>query len=129
MHVAHLIANYLTLASFRSVLSWNIEHYEHINEQSLSIFHVHEPKVDLLVLGIGDQKPSLGFQRTILSYMKKYNINVEVLHTEQACATFNFLNAEGRMVAGALIPPATLSVGEDDYARFMIERQNMLSLE
>lgn len=46
--------------------------------------------------------------------MAKYHIGVEVLSTEQACATFNFLNAERRCIAGAVIPPLTLQVTEDD---------------
>jgi NADH dehydrogenase [ubiquinone] 1 alpha subcomplex assembly factor 3 len=111
------------------VLSWNIDRFENIDEKSLSIFNVLEPKVDLVVIGIGDQKPTAEFQRKVILFMRKHNINVEVQRSEQACATFNFLNAEGRMVAGALIPPATLTVSEDDYARYMLDRQNLLSLE
>jgi NADH dehydrogenase [ubiquinone] 1 alpha subcomplex assembly factor 3 len=61
--------------------------------------------------------------------MKKYNINVEVLNTESACTTFNFLASEARMVAAALIPPQTLRVTEDDYAKYMINRQHILELD
>lgn len=32
----------------------------------------------------------------------------------QACTTFNFLNAESRMVAGAFIPPKVMSLRGDD---------------
>jgi NADH dehydrogenase [ubiquinone] 1 alpha subcomplex assembly factor 3 len=46
--------------------------------------------------------------------MTKYHISIEVLTTEQACATFNFLNAENRYIAGALIPPLTLRPTDDD---------------
>lgn len=87
-----------------------------------------EPKIDLLVVGIGDQKVTPEIQKKVFQFMKKYNINVEVLPTETACTTFNFLNIEGRMVAAALIPPQTLSVNEDDYAKYMIDRQNILRL-
>ncbi|KAG5680339.1 hypothetical protein PVAND_009850 [Polypedilum vanderplanki] len=61
----------------RSVLSWNIENFNHINENSLSIFKVIEPKMDLIVIGIGDQKPTAEFQRKILAFMRKYNVNKE----------------------------------------------------
>jgi NADH dehydrogenase [ubiquinone] 1 alpha subcomplex assembly factor 3 len=46
--------------------------------------------------------------------MTKYRISIEVLTTEQACATFNFLNAENRYIAGAVIPPRTLRPTDDD---------------
>lgn len=32
----------------------------------------------------------------------------------KACATFNFLNAENRMVASALIPPLHITYNEND---------------
>lgn len=110
-------------------MSWNIESFKDIDEKSLCIFNLLEPKVELVVLGIGDQQPTPDLQRRILSFMRNYKINVEILQTEQACSTFNFLNSENRLVAGAMIPPVTLSVSEDDYAKYLLERQNLLSLE
>ncbi|XP_073848228.1 NADH dehydrogenase [ubiquinone] 1 alpha subcomplex assembly factor 3 [Musca autumnalis] len=98
----------------RSLLSWNVNSVEDINEESLSLFTALEPKIDVLILGIGDQTPSPNISKEILSFMRKYKINVEVLRTEQACATFNFLNAENRMVASALIPPLHISYNEND---------------
>ncbi|XP_005185117.1 NADH dehydrogenase [ubiquinone] 1 alpha subcomplex assembly factor 3 [Musca domestica] len=98
----------------RSLLSWNVNSVEDINEASLSLFTALEPKIDVLILGIGDQTPSPNISKEILSFMRKYKINVEVLRTEQACATFNFLNAENRMVASALIPPLHISYNEND---------------
>lgn len=60
--------------------------------------------------------------------MRTHNINVEVLSTEQACATFNFLNAEGRMVAGAILPPIHVSINESDLMRTQI-RHNLYKIE
>jgi len=54
-----------------------------VNEESLSIFLVLEPKIDVLILGIGDQAPTPVFSKRIMEFMKKYKINVEVLRTEQ----------------------------------------------
>lgn len=54
-----------------------------INEDSLSLFYTLEPKIDILVLGIGDQKVTPKFSRKIIEFMRKYRINVEVLSTEQ----------------------------------------------
>ncbi|KAJ4444909.1 hypothetical protein ANN_06708 [Periplaneta americana] len=69
---------------------------------------------DLLVLGVGDMTSNTKLNRNVLSFMAKHRINVEVLTTEQACATFNFLNAENRYIAGALIPPVTLRPSDED---------------
>lgn len=98
----------------RTVLSWNVGTADEINEASLSLFAILEPKVDILVLGVGDEKITPAFSKKIIEYMRKHRINVEVLSTEQACTTFNFLNHEGRVVAGALIPPKMINVFDDD---------------
>lgn len=113
----------------RSVLSWNVESHEDITEESLSLFTALEPKIDLLVVGIGDQQTTPAFTRKIIEFMKKYRINVEVLNTEQACATFNFLNAEGRVVAAALIPPMSLRINEDDMMRTHIASSRPFELD
>lgn len=67
----------------RSVLSWNVNSFEDINEESLSLFPTLEPKIDVLIIGIGDQSPTAVLSRRIIEFMKKYRINVEVLRTEQ----------------------------------------------
>lgn len=93
------------------------------------MFALLDPKLEILVLGTGDTNVTPDFQRRIFGYMKKYNINVEVLPTEAACATYNFLCSEGRACAAAMIPPGTISVSEDDYVKYMIDRQHILELE
>jgi uncharacterized protein len=70
----------------RSVLSWNIDNYLNINEKTLSLFCVLEPKIDVLVIGVGDQQITPDFSKQMINFMRKYNINVEVLSTEQVCA-------------------------------------------
>lgn len=49
----------------------------------MSIFYTLEPKVDILVIGIGDQKVTPELSIRIIQFMKKYKINVEILRTEQ----------------------------------------------
>ncbi|KAK7868391.1 hypothetical protein R5R35_013678 [Gryllus longicercus] len=100
----------------KTVLSWNIDSVTKVNEESLSLFCALEPKIDILILGVGDNQEFSTFNRNILKYMNQNKISVELLTTEQACTTFNFLNAERRYVAGALIPPNSLRVNEDDIA-------------
>ena len=47
---------------------------------------------------------------------------------DQACATFNFLNAERRMVAAGLIPPTYMQLQDDEDLPFRakLESQNGL---
>lgn len=113
----------------RSVLSWNINNFEDINEDSLSIFYTLEPKIDVLVIGIGDQKVTPQLSKKIIEFMKKYKINVEILTTEQACATFNFLNAESRMVAAALIPPLHISYNENNILQTKLRKKELYHVE
>lgn len=110
-------------------MSWNINNVEDIDEKTLSLFCVLEPKIDVLVIGSGDVKITPSISRSIIGFMKKYNINVEVLPTEQACATFNFLNGEGRVVAAAMIPPSLMSITEADFVRHQIDKKHMLELK
>ena len=110
-------------------MSWNIESFEAINDKTLSLFCVLEPKIDVLVIGTGDQTITPEFSKKIIAFMRRYGINVEVLPTEQACTTFNFLNGEGRMVAAAIIPPVLLSVSESDYIRHQLDRKHLLEIE
>lgn len=90
---------------------------EDINEESLRLVSLLEPKIDILILGVGDSDVNPAFTKRVLEFMRKYKINVEVLRTETACSTFNFLNAENRMVAALLIPPVHLRVNEDDLMK------------
>uniref|UniRef100_A0A1A9UDK1 NADH dehydrogenase [ubiquinone] 1 alpha subcomplex assembly factor 3 n=1 Tax=Glossina austeni TaxID=7395 RepID=A0A1A9UDK1_GLOAU len=111
----------------KSVLSWNVDNLNDINEESLSLFTTLEPKIDVLILGVGDQTPTSSFSKKILYFMKTHKINVEVLRTEQACATFNFLNAENRMVASALIPPVHITYNENDVLGSNVNRLKQVS--
>ncbi|KAH8414680.1 hypothetical protein KR222_002923 [Zaprionus bogoriensis] len=109
----------------RSVLSWNVNSFEDINEKSLSLFPSLEPRIDVLIVGIGDQSPTPLVSKRIIEFMKNYKINVEILRTEQACATFNFLNAESRMVACALIPPMHIAFNENDVLQTKLKQQQL----
>jgi len=93
----------------RTVLSWNVASAKDITPESLTLFSLLEPKLDVLVIGTGDGscKPDTP---KIVAYCRRLGINVEILRTEEACATFNFLNGEYRHVAAALIPPEDVSL-------------------
>lgn len=83
---------------------------------------------DLLVIGLGDTGIG-GVKNEIVSFMTHFHINVELLPTYQACATFNFLNSEGRHVAGALIPPRNITFTDDDVISSKIRRRKLLKLD
>ncbi|CAG0881822.1 unnamed protein product [Cyprideis torosa] len=106
----------------RTILSWNVPSLEDLTEESLSLFTMLEPKLDLLVLGTGDMKSRC--PPHLLRFLIENGLSVEAQPTEQACCTFNFLNDEKRWVAAALIVPTHVVPNEDDYFRaFRARRQ------
>lgn len=84
-----------------------------------------EPKIDLLILGTGDKVDDLNFHKRIFPIIKANKFNLEILPTESACATFNFLNSEGRYIAAALLPPRQINVTDDDMLRSKMRYQNL----
>ncbi|XP_028146444.2 NADH dehydrogenase [ubiquinone] 1 alpha subcomplex assembly factor 3 [Diabrotica virgifera virgifera] len=109
----------------RSVLSWNVHDVSEITEDTLSLFTILEPKIDILVIGVGDRLDNFDFYKNLLPFMRKQKIALEILPTESACSTFNFLNSEGRNVVGAMIPPKTFRVSEDDELVSKMRYQNL----
>ncbi|KAL1497119.1 hypothetical protein ABEB36_008129 [Hypothenemus hampei] len=109
----------------RSVLSWNINDINDVNDDSLSLFKVLVPKLDIIVLGTGDKVTERDVFASFRKFSKDHKISFEILPTETACATFNFLNAEGRNVVGALIPPQTiLHFTDDDIVKSSLRYDN-----
>ncbi|XP_053932811.1 NADH dehydrogenase [ubiquinone] 1 alpha subcomplex assembly factor 3 [Cuculus canorus] len=93
----------------RAILQWNVGSYRDISHESLSLFRLLEPQIEILVLGTGDRVERL--HPTILKQMRECGIAVEVQDTPNACATFNFLTSEKRLAAAGLIPPQGTYVG------------------
>ena len=54
--------------------------------------------------------------------MKKKGISVEVIPTDKAISTYNFLVEEGRLVSAALIPPDYVHQNAD-VSIFVCEKQ------
>lgn len=96
-----------------------------INESALSLFFVLEPKLDLLIIGVGDKVDNYDFFKKLVPLSNKMRTPFEMLPTEHACATFNFLNSEGRHVAAALIPPKHFEVSIDDDLQSKLRYQNL----
>lgn len=86
-----------------AILQWNIGSHEDITEESVSLFHMVEPRIEILVLGTGTKLERINPKA--LALLRRKGIAVEVQDTPNACATFNFLMNEQRVVAAGLIPP------------------------
>ncbi|XP_065605497.1 NADH dehydrogenase [ubiquinone] 1 alpha subcomplex assembly factor 3 [Cyrtonyx montezumae] len=87
----------------RAILQWNVGSHRDISLQSLALFRLLEPRIEILVLGTGDRVEYL--HPDLLRQMRLCGIAVEVQDTPNACATFNFLTSEKRLTAAGLIPP------------------------
>lgn len=87
----------------KQAICWNIQSGKYINEASLSLFTVLEPKPDLLVIGLDDQY-DFAYMKSLRECVHKLGINTEILSVYNACTVFNFVNEESRFVVAALIP-------------------------
>ncbi|CAK1592798.1 unnamed protein product [Parnassius mnemosyne] len=107
----------------RTVLSWQVRGSYEVSEDSLRLFKLLEPKIDLLVVGLETSERRA--VNLVFRAARAAQLNVELLPTEHACSTFNFLSAEGRSVAGALIPPLHVTVNVDDMLESQLHYRNL----
>lgn len=95
-----------TIVFPKTLLSWNIDSSSDMNKESFSLLLNLEPKLDIVIIGLDKDYPyNSVFLQDIKFLFRKHNILTEILPVHQACSTFNFLNAENRYAAAALIPP------------------------
>lgn len=98
-----------------TALSWNVSGDQEINKNSLDVFNLIEPKLDLLIIGFGKKSTSSrSLHGEIMAFKARQGVNVEVLPVERAAATFNYLASERRWVAGAFIPPEVVQIYETE---------------
>lgn len=111
-----------------AVLGWRVGGAEEITEESLALFTLLDPKLDVLVVGHGltERERNPVDPRTILK-MRSKGVNMEVLTTENAIATYNFLVEEGRVVAAALIPPNHVKLVDSDIVETKERYRKLLS--
>jgi len=103
----------------KSVLSWVVHDVEQITPESVSLFTLIEPKLDLLLIGTGETGSNHKISKDVTAYLRSKGINMEILPTNRACETFNFLNSEYRHVAAALIPPRHFKITAEDWGTTM----------
>uniref|UniRef100_A0A0N5BSQ4 NADH dehydrogenase [ubiquinone] 1 alpha subcomplex assembly factor 3 n=1 Tax=Strongyloides papillosus TaxID=174720 RepID=A0A0N5BSQ4_STREA len=99
----------------KTVLSWRVLTTDDITPESLSLFFMLQPKIDILVVGCGDRKNVDSVRKRIAPILKEHRIGLELMPTEDAIPTFNYLNSEDRYVAAALYPPDDMAVKENEY--------------
>ncbi|XP_057702524.1 NADH dehydrogenase [ubiquinone] 1 alpha subcomplex assembly factor 3 [Corythoichthys intestinalis] len=87
-----------------SILQWKVGGSKDITQESVSLFHMIVPQIEILVLGTGARLERI--HPSVLTLLRSKGIAVEVQDTANACATFNFLISENRVVAAGLIPPS-----------------------
>lgn len=88
------------------LLHWKVNSSEEITAESLEVFTILDPALDILVIGTGDRVVRL--DKAVHEAMRKKGIALEIQDTANACATYNFLLDEGRITGAALIPPSHL---------------------
>ncbi|KAF7640378.1 hypothetical protein Mgra_00000199 [Meloidogyne graminicola] len=105
----------------KTTLSWRVLSPSEITAESLELFFMLQPKLDILLIGVGNKKDIDLVRKNVGPAISKARIGYEILDTEDAASTFNFLNAENRYVAAALFPPSDLHVSDSDNINFIHE--------
>jgi uncharacterized protein len=84
---------------------WNVGKMADINLASLSPLVLLQPTIELLVIGTGQtfEPADLPQRAEIDAFFCEQGVGVEWSSTPAACATFNVLNTEDRLVAAALL--------------------------
>ncbi|XP_054164628.1 NADH dehydrogenase [ubiquinone] 1 alpha subcomplex assembly factor 3-like [Oppia nitens] len=118
---------YGPIALFPStVLQWDIESVDDIHEQSLSLFMLIEPRLEALIIGVGDDVPenqtNVDLQRRLRSILLKMKINCEIMPTKHAIPTYNFMCADHRVCAGAFIPPLNPEIDNQEDTFLSIQK-------
>lgn len=88
------------------LLHWKVKSSEEITAESLELFAIFNPTLDILVIGTGDRVVRL--DKSVHEAVRRKGIALEIQDTPNACATYNFLLDEGRITGAALIPPSHL---------------------
>eukprot|EP01040_Poterioochromonas_malhamensis_P007366 gene7370-7948_t len=100
-------------------LQWRVKKIEDLTIEDLHVFTLLHPSVQILIIGCGGKlwgnRPKM---LEISAHMRQLGIAVEFLTTNQAAATFNVLNSEGRDVAAALVTIEPITDTEEEELVF-----------
>ena len=87
----------------QSFYIWKAKTFDAINEDSLSIFPLLFPTVELIIIGCGLRVPNR-LSPELVQHFRSKGIVVELMNSTSALTTFNVLNGEGRNVGAAILP-------------------------
>lgn len=104
-----------------SFLLWKPRSFEEITVDSLTIFELIKPTIEVLFIGCGETMPQR-LPTKIFDYFKRKGIVVEASNTINAASTFNVLNGEGRNVAAALLTLQPIDDEEIKYKKMFPEK-------
>ena len=84
-------------------LLFDVPTLQHLTPQSLELFRLIDPPVELLLIGSGERVERIppDAQR----WLEQQAIAPEVFTSRTACSTFNFMVQERRAVAALMFPP------------------------
>ena len=98
-----LITNQSVILFPSTMILWNgIREMKDITIESLSVFTLVYPTIEILFIGCGETM-STRFPVEIIKYFRDKGIVIEATDSANAAATFNVLNSEGRNVGAALL--------------------------
>jgi len=97
-----VVVNQSVILLPKSFFLWNARTYEDITLESLAVFPILHPTIEVLFIGCGENVPGV-LNPEITSFFKSKGIIVEAQNSVNAASTFNVLNSEGRNVACALL--------------------------
>ena len=95
-------------------LLWSANDFDDITIESLHIFTVLYPTIEILLIGCGEFQPKQ-LDNKIIQHFKSKGIVIEATNTSNAAATYNILISEERNVAAALLTmkPRAKATAED----------------
>lgn len=111
-------------------LQWRVRKIEDLTMDDLAVFKLLYPGVQIVLIGCGSK--ALKDRAKIAEFAKNFKhsgISLEFLSSEQAAATFNILNSEGRNVAAAVMTIQSFTEDEQnelfsDYRQYLPSRSS-----
>lgn len=81
---------------------WNARTFQDITIESLLLFPIIHPTLEIVFVGCGEKFPSQ-LPAEVTSFYRAKGITLEASNTFHAATSFDVLNSEGRNVAAALL--------------------------
>ncbi|CAE7922429.1 ndufaf3, partial [Symbiodinium sp. KB8] len=82
-------------------LLWDVQQIADVTHESLSPVLMFAPRVRVLLIGTGEEMQNVN--PLLYGHFSKQGVAVEHMSSDNAMATFNVLNQEGRPAAAALL--------------------------